>query len=306
MRVLVTGGAGFIGSHSVEGLLADGHQVRVLDNFSTGKLSNLPQNSERLEITEGDITNRADCEAAMVGISHVLHLAAQVSVATSFQAPAESATVNILGFLNIAEAAIREGVRTLVYASSAAVYGNLATLPLDETMVCKPISPYGFEKLSNENYARILSLDGASRISMVGLRYFNVYGPRQDPSSPYSGVISIFLQKLLEGKDLSIFGDGEQTRDFVFVRDVAKINLLALSKRQSVVMNVAANSAASLHELINHLSSYLSVKPKLHYAPARSGDIRYSRGCVNLLSAELAWTPSTNLADGLRDYVDSV
>ena len=218
MHVLVTGGAGFIGSHSVDRLLESGARVRVFDNFSSGRRENLTPHP-LLEIMVGDIRDRAAVADALAGITHVLHLAAQVSVATSMEAPLASADVNVGGFLNVLDAARAHRVQRMVYASSAAVYGVPARLPLHEEDPMLPLSPYGLEKSINDQYAALYREIYSQ--SSLGMRFFNVFGPRQDPSSPYSGVISLFVRRLREGQPLTVNGDGLQTRDFIFVGDVA-------------------------------------------------------------------------------------
>src|SRR5690242_10747227 len=220
MRVVVTGGAGFIGSHTVEALLATGTEVVVFDNFSTGTMQNLPRAEPGIAIVEGDIRSQEDCARAMAGATHVLHLAAQVSVVASVERPGDSCALNVLGFVNVLDAARRANVCRVVYASSAAVYGVPAVLPLSEDAALAPISPYGLEKCVDEQYAQLFSrLYG---IQTLGLRYFNVYGPRQDPRSPYAGVIAKFCAAVNSRAALSVFGDGLQTRDFVFVKDIAR------------------------------------------------------------------------------------
>ena len=224
--VLVTGGAGFIGSHTVDLLLEQNFSVRVLDNFSNGSRSNLPEANTQLEIIEGDITNVADVNEAMQGVDKCIHLAAQVSVVSSVEDASFSAQQNILGYVNIIEAIRKNNVSRLVYASSAATYGNPVELPLRESSLLNPESPYGLEKKVNEQYAELfLNLHG---MSACGMRYFNVYGPRQDPKSPYAGVIALFVERIKNKQALTIFGDGLQTRDFVFVHDVARTNVAAL------------------------------------------------------------------------------
>jgi len=273
MRILVTGGAGFIGSHTVERLLAQGYPVRVLDDFSTGHLDNLPHHS-RLSIITGDIRSRRVVEEAMQGVTHVLHLAAQVSVAASVEAPVSSASINVTGFLNVLDAARAQRVRRLVYASSAAVYGMPARLPIDEDAPTAPISPYGLEKEINDRYAALYrDLYG---LPTLGLRYFNVYGPRQDPNSPYSGVISIFCRRLREARPLSVFGDGLQTRDFIYVGDVARANAAALEGGLTGVCNVATGESISLRTLIKALGAVAGKQPLVSYGEARAGDIRES------------------------------
>lgn len=307
MHVLVTGGAGFIGSHSVDCLLAAGARVRVLDNFSSGKMANLgghQAGDPALEIIEGDVRDPAAVAAAMVGITHVLHLAAQVSVVVSVQLPVESASTNVTGFLNVLDSARRQGVRRFVYASSAAVYGLPAKLPLHEEDPALPISPYGLEKAIDDQYAALYrELYGTSA---AGMRYFNVFGPRQDPSSQYSGVISIFAQRMKEGQDLTIYGDGGQTRDFIYVGDVARANVAALQSDMGGVCNVATGHTVSLLDLVATLADIEGRKPVVHFAEARSGDIRHSSAENHRLTQELGVTGFTSLKDGLLRLRQSI
>lgn len=296
MHVLITGGAGFIGSHSAEALLAHGARVSVLDNLSSGKRSNLPAH-ERLAFIEGDIRDAATVRQAIRGATHVLHLAAQVSVRASLEDPAHSASHNIGGFLNVAEA-VRSmpGVR-LVYASSAAVYGAPELLPLDESSPCRPTSPYGLEKSIDEQYAALYrSLYG---VSALGLRYFNVYGPRQDSASPYAGVISRFAANLAAGLPLTVFGDGAQTRDFVFVGDVARANVAALESRYEGVVNVGTGHSVSLLELIDALGRCAGRTPQVRFDAPVPGDIRHSAMRPDRMREVLGFVPATALEDGL-------
>lgn len=296
MYVLVTGGAGFIGSHTVELLLAQGIPVRVLDNFSSGRLDNLPHHS-RLTIVTGDIREPAVVEDAMRGVTHVLHLAAQVSVAASVEAPLDSASINVTGFLNVLDAARRHRVRRLVYASSAAVYGVPARLPVDEDAPVAPISPYGLEKEINDRYAGLYrELYG---LPTLGMRYFNVYGPRQDPASPYSGVISIFCRRLRESKALAVFGDGLQTRDFIYVGDVARANAAAIDGELTGVCNVATGESVTLRTLIQALTAVSGRRPLVSYREARAGDIRHSAADNRRLMDALRVADFEPLGDGL-------
>ncbi len=297
MHVLVTGGAGFIGSHSVEALLASGARVTVYDNFSSGKRSNLPRH-EQLSVIEGDVRDAQAVGRAFGGVTHVLHLAAQVSVRASVEDPAGSASHNVTGFLNVANAVRNAlGVR-LVYASSAAVYGAPRTLPLDESSVCEPTSPYGLEKLIDDQYASLFrSLYG---ISALGLRYFNVYGPRQDPASPYAGVISRFADRLLQGDVLTVFGDGRQTRDFVFVRDVARANVAALRSNHTGVLNIGTGRSVTLLQLIEALATCAGRKPEVRFDPPAVGDIRDSAMRAERMRDVLGFANPTALVDGLR------
>jgi len=300
MHVLVTGGAGFIGSHSVEALLDAGAEVTVLDNFSAGKRANLPMH-DRLRIVEGDIRNASSVERAMVGADRILHLAAQVSVRASVDDPALSAGHNITGFLNVANAARRLGPLRLVYASSAAVYGAPRALPLDEESICDPLSPYGLEKLVNDKYAGLFSqLYG---MSVLGLRYFNVYGPRQDPASPYAGVISRFASRLTNNEALTVFGDGQQTRDFIFVKDVARANVAALRSSFTGVLNVGSGVSISLLELIEALGACAGRTPVVQFDPPAPGDIHHSAMRPNRIREALGFVATTRLGDGLSTLV---
>lgn len=296
MHVLVTGGAGFIGSHSVDRLLESGARVRVLDNFSSGHRENLNAHPA-LEIVAGDIRDRAAVDAALDGISHVLHLAAQVSVVASVEEPVDSAATNVGGFLNVLDGARRHSVTRVVYASSAAVYGVPATLPLDETSHTAPISPYGLEKSINDQYGRLYrELYG---MSTLGLRYFNVFGPRQDPSSPYSGVISIFARRLGQGQGITVFGDGLQTRDFIYVGDVARANVAALQSGAAGVCNVATGRTVTLLQLVETLAAVAGVAPQVSHGESRVGDIRDSAADNARLRTELGVDAFTSLHDGL-------
>ncbi len=273
MRVMVTGGAGFIGSHSVEALLADGAHVVVLDNLSSGRRGKLPDH-DRLRLIEGDIRDRAAVAAAIKGCTHVLNLAAQVSVRLSFEAPPTSAQHNVLGFVNVLDCARHEGVERVVYASSASAYGDPAELPLTETSPAVPLSPYGLDKLVNEQQAALFGrLFGSST---MGLRYFNAYGPRQDPESPYAGVISRFAAAIRSDAPLTVFGDGKQTRDFIFVKDIAQTNLAALHSRENGICNVGTGRSVTLLELIDALAQCIGRAPRVRHAEPQVGDIRHS------------------------------
>ncbi|GAB3682842.1 NAD-dependent epimerase/dehydratase family protein [Salinisphaera aquimarina] len=297
-RVLVTGGAGFIGSHTVEALLADGAQVRVLDNLSSGKESNLPLGETSLELIEGDITDRRVVEVAMRDVTHCLHLAAQVSVIRSVEDPVHSASQNILGPVTLLQAAKEQGLEKFVYASSAAVYGDPESLPLAETARLAPLSPYGLEKQVDEQYAALFaSLHG---VKSLGMRYFNVYGPRQDPASPYAGVISKFVDLLSKNEAPTVFGDGGQTRDFVYVKDVARANVAALFSDHVGVCNVATGATINLLELLDTLRDVLDSDAQAKHVDGRSDDIRHSCGDASRLKSWLGFEPEWTLAAGLQ------
>src|SRR5262249_31194843 len=269
LHVLVTGGGGFIGSHSAEALLADGARVTVFDNFSTGKRDNLPSH-ERLAVIEGDIRDRATVGDAMKGVTHVLHLAAQISVRLSIEDPPNSCSHNVLGFVDVLAAGRARGIRRVAFASTAAVYGIPSRLPLDEESPLAPISPYGLEKRIDELYGALYGeLYG---LDTFALRYFNVYGPRQDPTSQYAGVISKFASQLRQGKPLTVFGDGGQSRDFVYVKDVARCNVAALRGEFRGVCNVGTGRSSTLLELIDALVAHTGVRPEVNFAAPVNGD----------------------------------
>lgn len=300
-QVLVTGGAGFIGSHSVELLLEKGYRVRVLDNLSSGHLSHLPVQDRRLEFVKGDIRDDAIVTHAMRGITHCLHLAAQVSVVRSVEDPATSAGHNILGTLNVLHAATSMKVERLVYASSAAIYGIPKRLPIRETATPCPLSPYGLEKWADERYAALMQ--ASHGLSSLGLRYFNVYGPRQDPQSPYAGVIARFLDALLLRRSPLIYGDGRQTRDFIYVKDVARANVAALEAKCQGVCNVATGQRTNLLDLLDALGTLTHRQSPTQFLPARQEDIRDSCGQTHRLGQWLGMRAEWSLADGLSALV---
>lgn len=300
MHVLITGGAGFIGSHTVEALLEGGATVRVLDNLSAGKRQNLPD-SKKLELQVGDIRNIRDVATAMQGVTHVLHLAAQVSVQASVEDPPTSCTQNISGFVNVLNAARVHKVKRFAYASSAAVYGIPTHLPLSEDSPVQPISPYGLEKSVNDQYATLFhSLYG---FSSLGLRYFNVFGPRQDPKSPYAGVISKFLECIARDSPLVVFGDGKQTRDFIFVKDVAQANRAALHGEGGGVCNVGTGQSRTLLQVIEALSLCVGRSLAVQHMPPRDGDIQHSGTRADHVRELLGFTAQTSLQDGLNALV---
>jgi UDP-glucose 4-epimerase len=298
MRTLVLGGAGFIGSHLVERLITDGHRVRVLDNLSTGKRENLAEVASDVELRVGDIRDEAALGAALDGVEVVFHEAAIVSVTRSVEEPLFTQATNLTATLQLLMAARAAGVRRVVFASSAAVYGAGGDGPLTEAMPTLPQSPYGLEKLACEHYLRIWhELHG---LESVALRYFNVFGPRQDPSSPYSGVISIFAERIARGVAPTIFGDGEQTRDFVHVSNVVQANVLAgFTPNAAGVFNVACGETTSLNRLFTQMCRLSDVDLEPRYGPARSGDIRHSSADISRASTLLGYVPRVTLPDGL-------
>jgi UDP-glucose 4-epimerase len=297
MNVLVTGGAGFIGSHAVEALLAVGAQVTVLDNFSAGKRANLPDAHAGLRVVEGDIRDLQAVRAAVDGASHVLHLAAQVSVQASIADPLDSCRQNVLGFLTVLEAARNARVGRVVFASSAAVYGTPRELPLTEDSPVAPISPYGLEKSIDEQYGKLYAALYA--LATFGLRFFNVYGPRQDPQSPYSGVISKWHGALAAGAPVRIFGDGLQTRDFVYVGDIAQVIVRALAASETGVCNVGTGASVTLLDMLASLEHAAGCPADRRFEPAADGDIRFSATSTARLRERIGYVPATRLESGL-------
>jgi UDP-glucose 4-epimerase len=295
--VLVTGGAGFIGSHTVDALLGLGARVRVLDDLSTGSLNNLPKQLASLEFVQGDVRNEACVVNSMQGITHVLHLAAQVSVPISIHQPVHSHSVNVAGYLNVLNAARMAGVKRVVHASSAAVYGVPVKLPLTEDSPVSPLSPYGLEKIVTDQYAQLFRV--LYSLSTLGLRYFNVYGPRQNPRSPYSGVISKFAALAREGSPFTICGDGMQTRDFIYVKDVAQANTAALQSQFNGVINVATGESVTLLDMVQIFSSYVGHPIEVNQAPAREGDIKFSSVTPTLMRNTLAVRETLRLNVGI-------
>ena len=299
--VLVTGGCGFIGSWTVRELVRAGYGVRVLDNLSAGKLENI-QGVPGVDFINGDILDEAVIAAATKGVSGIIHLAAQVSVASSIREPIHSLEQNIAGFLRVLECARQHSVPKLVYASSAAVYGVAEHLPLSENSNLRPISPYGLEKFTNERYADLYaSLHG---LNAIGLRYFNVYGPRQDPASEYAGVISKFTELALMGEGVTIYGDGLQERDFIYVGDVARANRLALEADFVGVGNVATGNSLTLLDLVRVLSRLVGRQIQCSHELARCGDIRESRADASLLYRRIGFQSQTTIEQGMTALIE--
>jgi UDP-glucose 4-epimerase len=305
---LVTGGCGFIGSHLADTLIENGHDVRVLDNLSTGKLENL---APKAEFLEGDITNADTVPEAMSGMDGVFHLAAVSSVSRTMTEWRECHTINLTGAINIFDAASRVpgGPIPVVYASSAAVYGNCQATKLNETSPTDPISAYGADKLGCELHARVATRQHG--VPTLGLRLFNVYGPRQDPTSPYAGVISIFADRARRNLPLEICGDGEQVRDFVFVRDAVKFFVSAMGdgRARGQVYNVCTGRGIGIGNLADMIGELIGGTPERRYKPPRAGDIRHSVGNPDSALAGLGCRADTpirhGLAQTLRDLVNT-
>ena len=303
MRALVTGGAGFIGSHIVEELLRRGDSVRVLDNFSSGKRENLAALSGMPEVFEGDLRDPAAVKAAVRGVDVVFHLAAFISVPESMVDPETCFAINVGGTNNLFEASRQAGVRKLVTSSSTAVYGNTDVFPTTEDTPLQPLSPYAVSKQVNELYARLYT--HVLGLPVTALRYFNVYGPRQRPDSAYAAAIPIFLRRLLAGQPILIFGNGQQSRDFIFVKDVVNANLLAAdADAGGEVFNVCTGCETSLLDLLEALSEVSPTSPQVQFEAPRPGDIFRSAGSPQKASALLGFQAKTSMADGLKHTLE--
>ena len=305
-KVLVTGGAGFVGSNLSEALLTRGHWVRVLDNFSTGKKENLAfcPSTRSLEIIDGDIRDVTLCQKAMKDIEVVFHHAALPSVQRSVEDPLTSDAVNAGGTLNILLAARDAGVKRLIYASSSSVYGDTPTLPKKEEMLPDPLSPYALQKYIGERYGRLFfQLYG---LETVSLRYFNIFGPKQDPTSVYSAVIPKFIDALIEGRPPIIFGDGEQSRDFTYIENVVQANLLAMSTEHlnGEAINIACGKRTSLNELLNILREILGSKVTPIYQEPRRGDVKHSLADIRKGKQFLNYEPRVEIETGLKKTVE--
>ncbi|MDR3269530.1 MAG: NAD-dependent epimerase/dehydratase family protein [Tannerella sp.] len=311
MKIVVTGGAGFIGSHLCEALLEENHFVTCLDNFSTGKMKNIHSllNHERFDLQYGDIRRPEDCRKACHGAEYVLHEAALGSVKRSVDDPATTNDVNVSGFLNMLVAARDAHVKRFIYASSSSVYGDAADLPKTENRTGKPLSPYAVTKCANELYAAACTRTGG--MDCIGLRYFNVFGPRQTPDGPYAAVIPQFARKLIRLESPIINGDGEYTRDFTYVKNVVRMNLLALSTQNAKALNTVFNTACgqqtSLNQLAASLRTYLSAYDaniatvQAFHGPARAGDIPHSVACIEKAVELLHYHPVCDVQQGLAE-----
>ncbi|MGE0454300.1 MAG: SDR family oxidoreductase [Vicinamibacteria bacterium] len=303
MKILVTGGAGFIGSHIVEALVARGHRVRVLDDFYSGKRRNLAAVRRDVELLRGDCADPRMAKRAVRGVAAVFHEAAIPSVARSVHDPAQSHRANATGTLSLLVAARDAGVSRFVYASSSSIYGETPGLPKRETHTPSPLSPYAVAKLMGEHYLRVFcSLYGMQGLA---LRYFNVFGPRQDPGSPYSGVISLFTTALLAGRTPVIYGDGRQSRDFTYVANVVDGNLRALEAKNArgQAVNLATGRRITLLKLLGTLAREIGRPAKAIHEETRAGDIRHSLADVSLARRVLGYRPAVSFEDGLRKTV---
>ncbi|HEY9428706.1 MAG TPA: SDR family oxidoreductase [Gemmatimonadaceae bacterium] len=307
MRYVVTGGAGFIGSHLVEHLVGEGQDVVVLDDFSTGKRENIAPWLDGIELMEGSVTDPAACARAFSGADYVLHQAALPSVPRSIKDPVASHAVNATGTLNVLLAARDAGVKRVVYAASSSAYGNTPELPKREEMVARPLSPYAVAKLSGEQYCR--AFHASFGVPTVALRYFNVFGPRQDPTSQYAAVVPKFITMALGGEAPTIFGDGNQTRDFTFVANVVRANLLACEAGPDAlgeVFNVGCGERISVNDLWNRIRALVGTDVEARHEPSRTGDVRDSLASLDRIRAILGYEPVVGVGEGLRRLVEEM
>lgn len=305
MKFLVTGGAGFIGSNIVGELLNRNYEVKVLDNFSTGKRENLNDYGNDIELIEGDIRSYHIVKDAVKGVDVILHQAALPSVPRSINDPITSNDVNVTGTLNILEAARKADVQKIVFASSSSVYGDNPKLPKEESMIPNPLSPYAVSKLSGEKYCQVFTR--IYGLKTIALRYFNVFGPRQDPNSQYSAVIPRFIKAIKNNESPVIFGDGEQSRDFTFVRNVIEGNILAATTdcEAGLAMNCACHGRITLNELVAMINEILGKDIKPIYKEPRAGDIKHSFADIQLAEKNLNYKPLVSFKEGLKITIES-
>lgn len=303
-KIVVTGGAGFIGSNIVEKLVRQGHTVTVIDDLSDGRMENLNGFADKVKFVKGSITDLGMLKKEFAGAKYVIHQAAMASVPRSVKNPTRTNEVNIGGTLNVFIAAKDVGVKRVVYASSSSVYGDSEVLPKTESMALKPLSPYAAHKMMGEIYGNLCAkLYG---LETVGLRYFNVFGPRQNPNSEYAAVIPIFIKKISKGEAPTIFGDGETTRDFTYIDNVVKANILACLAPNAPgnIFNIASGERISLNDLVTKISDILSKKIKPVYSGFREGDIKHSLADISKARSLLGYKVETDFETGLKKAVD--
>ena len=316
IKVLVTGGAGFIGSNLCEHLLNNGYQVRCLDNFATGKWQNIIPliNSfpETFEIQVGDIRNLEDCRKAVEGVDYVMHEAALGSVPRSINDPITTNDVNIGGFLNMLVASRDAGIKRFIFAASSSTYGDSKSLPKVEDVIGKPLSPYAITKYVDELYADVFARTYGTEY--IGLRYFNVFGRRQDPHGAYAAVIPLFVKKLMNHEAPNINGDGEYSRDFTYVENVVQMNMLAMTttnpKAVNQIYNTAFGERTTLNQLVDYLREFLGIKDseilniEPTHGPNRAGDIPHSLACIDKAKSLIGYDPKYSMREGLKEAVD--
>jgi len=313
-KILITGGAGFIGSNLVEHFLRKGHQVVVLDNFATGHRHNIEQHSDNANFTliEGDIRNSADCQKAVAGVDYVLHQAALGSVPRSIKDPQTSNEVNVTGFLNMLVAARDAGVKRFIYAASSSTYGDSENLPKVEDIIGKPLSPYAITKYVNELYADIFSKTYG--LETIGLRYFNVFGRRQDPNGAYAAVIPLFVKKFMSHESPVINGTGDYSRDFTYIDNVIQMNELAMTTDNAAAVNTVYNTAVgdrtTLNQLVGYLKEFLTeydaeiAKVEIIHGPNRQGDIPHSLASIDKARKLLGYEATHVIREGLKEAVE--
>lgn len=303
-RVLVTGGAGFIGSHLAEALVRAGHTVRVLDDLSSGRRENLAHMDHDIEFIQADICDTAAVKTAVAGVDTVFHQAAMASVPRSIELPLETNSINIGGTVALLCAARDAGVRRFVFASSSSIYGDNPVLPKSEEMPLSPISPYGLQKQAGEQY--VCMFHRLYGLETVALRYFNVFGPRQNPESDYAAVIPIFITRLLQGRAPTVYGDGEQSRDFTYVENVVRANMLCMDAPTGAVgraYNIACGERYSLNDLLRMINAELGTATAAEYTDPRPGDVKHSQAAIEMACRELGFKPGIGIEEGLARTV---
>ncbi len=302
---LVTGGAGFIGSHLAEALLANGHEVRVLDDLSTGKRDNLRAVQPRIQIIHGTLTDADRVGEAVTGTDWVFHLGALPSVQRSVEEPLASHAVCATGTLHVLDAARRNGVKRVVYAASSSAYGDIPGLVRSEDEPVSPMSPYAAAKLAGEHYCKCFTTTYG--LETVRLRFFNIFGPRQDPKSPYSGVIALFIAAMTQGRAPTVHGDGLQSRDFTYVSNAVQACLRAATSPAAVaqVYNIGMGASVSVLDLVRHLNEALGTSIQPVFGPARAGDVRYSQADISRARRDLGYDPTVPFSEGLRRTIEA-
>jgi UDP-glucose 4-epimerase len=304
-KVLVTGGTGFIGSHLSEKLVALGHKVTILDNVEFGNMENIRSVSDKINLIKGNITDVNLLEGAIKGNEYIFHLAANNSVNKSIQEPFWSAEQNIMGAIRLLEIALKEKVRRVIFSSSTTVYGYAKDLPLKETMPVTPASPYALEKATGENYMKLFS--NLHDIDAVSLRYFNVFGPRQNASAPHVGGVTVVINQIHDRGRSQLFGDGKQTRDMIYVEDIVKANILAMEKEVKLagaVFNICTGKSILITELHNKISQLMGVESSREYLPLAKGNIIDSKGDPSLAKKELSFKAEVDLDEGLKKTIE--